>query len=222
MAHVFDTGFERPQRRLIREAIVAQLGQLRVPTLPGSTSDLYVVAVVELAAPIKFGDGDLEEHFKEAMGGRSPAIAVALGERRFAPTNTDERRWRGDLDVHVYVSSSHSRGLVERLRGGDAAAEASNNADPGLEVAMEHVFERLSGFALTDHLGAELRPDHEEFPYVADDFTVAEMVFTVQTTTDVKPRRVYTTLAEVIETTHTDVDAGDPSDVVADTELPAP
>lgn len=220
MSHTFDSGLARPQRRLIREAIVTQLNGLRVATLPGSTSNLYAVAVVELAAPIRFGDGDLEEHLKEAVVGRSPVLCVALGNRDFEAANTDERRWRGELDVHVYVVSSHARGLVERLRGGTAAAEASNAADPGLEVATEHVFERLAGLVLPGCKASELRPQREDFPYVGDDFTVVEIRFTTMVTTDVNPRRAYTVVADSVRTTHVDDDIGTPSNVIHDTELP--
>jgi len=222
MSHTFDSGLSRSQRRLIREAVVAKLGELRLASLPGSTSDLYTVAVLELAAPIKWGDGDLEDHIKKAVVGRSPVICVALGAREFMATNTDERRWRGALDVHVYVVSSHARGLLERLRGGDAAAEASNAADPGLEVAMEHVFERLAGFVLPSCKAAELRPVREDFPWLNDEFTAAEILFTTQVTTDVNPRRAYSTVAVEVDTTHTDQDAGDPSAVRHVTELPEP
>jgi hypothetical protein len=223
VAHEFDSGLTLPQRRKIREAIVARLREdLELATLPGSTGDLYVAAVVELAAPYRQGDGDLEEMLKEAAAGRSPMIAVALGARSFAASNTDERSWRGPLQVHVYVLSSHRGGLLTRVRGGDAAAEASNAADPGLETAMEHVFERLAGFAPPDCLAAELRPQSEDFPYVADDFTVAEIVFEVAVQTNVNPKRARTQVAVDILTTHSETEAGDPADLDALSTLEEP
>jgi hypothetical protein len=153
------------------------------------------------------------------VNGRSPVVCVALGDRRFDSTNTDARQFRGELDVHVYMVSSHARGLLERTRGGDAPATASNSADPGLEVVGEHVFERLAGFVLRDHRAAELRPEREEFAFVGDAFTVVEQRYSTQVTTNVNPRRSYTTTATEIDTTHTDTEAGDPSAVRHVTEL---
>jgi len=220
VAHAFDSGFARPQRRLIREAIVAQLRtDLQVSTLPGSTGELYVTAVVELAAPFVDGDGDLMQHLHDAVAGRSPVIAVALGDRSFRATNTDDRYWRGTLEVHVYVLSKHARGLLERLRGGDPASLASNAADPGLETAMEHVFERLAGFTPSSSHASELRPVRESFPYVADDFSIAELVFECDAQTDVNPNRGLTQIATEVLHTHTDDAAGDPSAVDALSEL---
>lgn len=223
MSHEFDTGFVLPQRRKLREAIIARIREdLEIPTKPTSTGELYLADVVELAAPFQQGDGDLEEMLKESIAGRSPVVAVALGSRSFRSTNTDERSWRGELQVHVYVLSSHARGLLERLRGGDEASEIDRAVDPGLETMMEHVFERLAGFTPPDCRCAELRPNREDFPYVADDFSVAEMMFDVEIQTDVNPNRARTQVVTNIHTTHEDTEAGDPSDLEARTTLEAP
>lgn len=224
MAHSFDSGLPVPQRRRIREDIVTELRRdLELATLPGSTGELYIAAIVELAAPFQPGDGDLEEHLKESIAGRSPVIAVALGARAFASSSTDHRHWRGELQVHVFVCSSHSRGLLERLRGGDTPAVASNAADPGLETAMEHVFERLAGFTPSEgsHAG-ELRPTREDFSYVGDDFTVVEMVFECDVLTDVNPHRALTQVADEVFHTHSDDVAGEPSELDVLSELEEP
>lgn len=225
MAHRFDSGLTRAQRRLIREAVIAQLGQLIVATKPesnlsGAAQDKFVVAVRALATPIKFGDTDLEDHLATVLQAGTPAICVALGDRRFDATSTDARRWQGELDVHVYAVSTHARGLVERLAG-DNVADTNDAADPGLEVLLEHIFERLAGWPLTAQRATELRPTKEEFVYVGEDYTVAEILFTTRVQTDVNPHRDKTQKALDILSTHTDVTAGDPSDVVAETDLPA-
>jgi hypothetical protein len=221
MAHAFDTALERPQRRLIREAIVAQLADMLVPTLPGSSGDKYVAAIVELGAPVTdWEDGDLVDHFRDQVGARSPAIAVALGKRDFDRVNTDARRWAGELDVFVYLMSTSQRGHLPRAAG-DVVSDADDTADPGLEVMMEHVFERLAGMPMDELKTRSLEAVSEDFVFVGDEFTVVEQRYEVTTQVSVNPARKKTIKVEVIETTHTDVAAGDPSDVVHHTELPA-
>lgn len=227
MSHRFDSGLDRAQRRTIREAVIAQLGQLVVATLPeandeGAAEDKFVVAVAPLPAPItSFEDGDQGDFFRKAVDGRSPVICVALGDRAFNRTDMDGKQWLGALDVHVYVASSHRRSLMDRLAG-DLVADDDDSKDPGLEVTCEHVFERLAGWPLPTARAQELVAVKEEFAWVADDFTVMELLFTTKVTTVTNPNRDRTVLVEVLETTHTDVVSGDPSDVVHETELAAP
>jgi hypothetical protein len=226
MAHRFDSGLARAQRRLIREAIIDQLEQLIIATKPaanadGAAEDKFVVAVLPLAAPIQFDGATLEGHLLETLQGATPAILVALGNRRYDSAGTDARQWRGALDVHVYCVTHHARSLVDRLAG-DVVSDANDAADPGLEVLLDHVFTRLAGHPLTEQRAGELRPVSEELVYTGDDYTVAEVRFTANVTSNVNKDRDRTVLVEVIKATHTDVVAGDPSDVVAESELSAP
>lgn len=221
MTHVFDSGYSLPQRRKIREAIVAQLRRdMPMASMPGSTGHLYIAAIIELPAPFVESDSDLEEMLKEAVSGRSPILAVALGPRSFEPIGTDALAWRSELSVHVYVMSSNQRGLLERLRGGDATSQTNDAADPGLETAMEHTLERLAGFTPPDCGASELRVSREDFIVVGDEFTAAELTFEMQVETYVNPNRGLTQLATEIDTTHADTEAGDPSDRETLTELP--
>lgn len=203
MAHEFDTGLVLPQRRKVREAIARRLREeLGVASLPLAQGDQYFKDVVELAAPFEVGDPDLEEMLKEAAAGRSPIAAVALGGRTFEASNSDERQWRGNLSVYVYVVSSHRGGLLTRMRGGDHASTTDQTVDPGIETALEHVFERLAGYVPPDCLAAELRPRSEGFPYVADDYTVAELAFDLALQTDVNAARKRLRVVTTILTTH--------------------
>ncbi len=227
MSHRHDSGLTRAQRSLIREAIVAQLAQLIVATKPeanaeGAPEDKFVVAVRALPQPVRLEGDSVDEHVLDALQGGSPAICVALGNRRFESSGSDGRQWLGELDVHVYAVSSHARGMVDGRLAGDTVADGDSTKDPGLEVLCEHIFERLAGWPLTAARADELRAVREEFLWVGDDFTVVEILFTTRVTTNVNPNRDRTVLVEVIETTHTDAAAGDPSDVVAETELNAP
>lgn len=221
MSQDFDTGYVLPQRRKLREAIVLRIrDELEAASLPLTQGDRYVRAVVELAAPFQVGDADLEEMLKEAAAGRSPVVAVALGGRSFEASNSDERSWRGSITVHVYVVSSHRGGLLARLRGGDYASDADQTLDPGIETALEHVFERLSGFVPPNCKASELRPRSEGFPYVADDFTVAELTFDCALQTDVNLARRRVRVVTDVLTTHTDEEL-DPHELEALSELDA-
>lgn len=203
MSHEFDTGYTLPQRRKLREAIALRLrDELEIASHPLAQGDRYLKAIVELAAPFEPGDGDLEEMMREAVAGRSPIVAIALGDRSFTASNSDERNWRGSVVVHVYVISSHRGGLLARLRGGDIAGDMDQTLDPGLETAMEHVFERLSGFVPPECRASELRPRNESFPYVGDEFTVAEIVFDVDLQTEINLARRRVRVATDVLATH--------------------
>lgn len=204
MAHRFDSGLGLSQRAAIRRAVVAAIEELRLPVSPGGGA-LYLQAVVELATPVRFTQDYDEEHFRLVVAGRSPAVAVALGDRTFSSYGSDNEEWKGALDVHVYSSSANARGAFARVAG-DVASEVSITADPGVEVIAEHIFERLSGAPLAGlHVG-EVRPVREGIVLLAEDATVFEQVFSVEVLTPVNPRRALIVKATSIDTSHTDHD----------------
>lgn len=220
MAHVFDSGQALPQRRALREAIVGRLEPLRKASLPGVGS-LYLEAVIELAAPFRAGDDELENHLKDAIQGRPLVATVALGERQFAPTGTDNREWRGDLRVQVMVVSTHARGLLAR-QAGDAVAAADTSKDPGLDTVLEHVFERLAGWDCGVAGVSELRPVSEDVAYMGADATAWELVLTAQVQTDTNPNRALTQVVVDVLATHSETEAGAPSALDALTTLEEP
>jgi len=222
MSHDFDSGLHVPQRRKIRESIVAQLREdLDFASSPQSQGAQYMRAIVELAVPLQVGDGDVEDLFRETLAGRTPAIAVALGARNFSSTGTDNREWEGVLTIHVYVVSSRAGGHMQRIRGADFASDNDATVDPGLETAMEHVFERLSGFTPPGCHCAELRPRSEDFAYIADDFSIVDMTFETDVYTDINPTRRKSRLVESIQSTIKDSTA-EPVAVLSLTTLEAP
>lgn len=200
--HRFDSGLAIPQRTAIRRAVMAGLEELRRPTLPGAGA-LYLEGIFELAVPVRFTQDADEEHFKTVVAGRSPAVAVAIGDRTFSSHGTDSNEWNGTLEVHVYSLSRNARGFLPRVAG-DEASKASLGADPGIETIAEHIFERLAGAVLRDQRASELRPVREGFVLFAEDAIVFEQVFEVSVMTDVDKNRDLIVRLTSIDTSHTD------------------
>jgi hypothetical protein len=142
MAHAYDTGLAKPQRTLIREAVMARLALLKKPTL-------YLQAVVAL--PLKIQGRSDEEGISslfEALNGAAPAVAVVLGRGDVAAAGQSAAHTRKTIELVVYVASNNSRGLVDGRLAGDPASAASNTADPGIETMAEHVSSCSSGSTL--------------------------------------------------------------------------
>lgn len=186
MPHAFDSGQTLSGRRLIRAQIVAKLAGL------SSAAGLYAEAIVELPAPFDDGDDELLEMLNETFNGRSPAIAVALGERDFRSTGEGGSEWGGDLEVHVYVALRVGRGQLEQTKG-DVVADADVTKDPGIETMLEHVFERLAGQRFNTAVGgaaaapqaANLRPVSERVAYFGPDWLVWEQRYELYAQLDV-------------------------------------
>lgn len=199
MPHTYDSGQTLSGRRLIRAQVVAKLGGL------AKSAGLYAAAIVELPAPFDASDDELAEMLALALGGQSPAIAVALGDRQFEASGGNGDEWRGDLEVHVYVATRLQRGALEQTRG-DVVADVDVTKDPGIETMLEHVFERLAGQRLRTAIGgaaaapmtAELRPQSERVVYFATDWLVWEQVYALDAQVDVDHLRgLATQLAEI-------------------------
>ncbi len=176
MAHAFDHGLAKPLRTLVRNGVVAALAPLlaTVGCFGGAAFDSdafasgpaggYLKSIGPFAVMIRGREDDVGlDHAFEVLSGRAPAVLVALGDLPFDETGATGHAWHGDLTVQVLVFSQHARSLEDRLAGGDAAATASNSADPGLEVMLEHVRELLIG----NDLGIgpavwQLRPELEQ------------------------------------------------------------
>lgn len=211
MALTFDSGLPKPQYTLIREAITAALADLRRPTK-------YLTAVVDLAAPVHFGSGDAV-NLADAVKGRTPAVAVAIGSRDFESGGTDNTEWHGPVEVHVYCCTTHARGLVEGRLVTDTVALADDTKDPGLDAIGEHVFTRLAGLPLDDVYGGCLRARRYDVAYVGGDLTVVELLFQVDLQTNTNPDRAATTVVTEILATHAEAAVGDPAATDALTEL---
>jgi hypothetical protein len=173
VAHSFDTGLAKPQRALVRDAVLARLAPLRrtaggaggaggelwggvwagswdvpwfgEPAEGDAPPSLYVNALKGIPSRL---DRDDVDYILHTVGGQFPAILVALGRKTYRPAGLSGPRdqYQGTLEVFVYVASDNARSPDLARVAGDAAAAASNERDPGTETMLEHVEELLLGY----------------------------------------------------------------------------
>lgn len=139
MAHQFDTGMTLPQRTVLRRGVVALLAPLARPAG-------YLQALIGWGRAID-GETDhvgLDELYR-ALNGRSPAVVVALADRQPTDRAIGGFASKSMIELRVYFFSNHERDLLRGRLEIDAAGLASDVANPGLDVAMEHVEELLVG-----------------------------------------------------------------------------
>lgn len=207
VAHAFDTGAATSGRTLLRAAICERLEQLTV------AEGLYLAAVVPLPAPFTDDEGAFEHMLKDIVGGRAPAVAIALGDGKISSGGAgyaDE--WYAEVEVYAYAISMISSSTMLRLTG-DALSASALAKDPGIETMLEHVLERLAGFKLTaTGLSCnELRPLTIEPSFYFDpEVTIGRLSLTVRMRADVNRLRGFTQLLLGIDATHgeDDADAG--------------
>lgn len=183
MSHAFDTGLDLPVRSLIRAAVLALLA----PKLRPSS---YLAAIVPFPRVIADRhDEDGIDHAMEVLGGRAPAVLVAVGDARFTSTSTTPYRYQGEHDVQVVALSNSGRGLVDRLTL-DAVAEGDDTADPGIDVMLNHVGDLLTGRNLD--AGAGIQPPRlVSVTHLETDkkLTLWAINFTVSAPASVRPTR---------------------------------
>lgn len=140
MAHEFDTGLALPQRTLIRNGVITLLsGLLRA-------NGGYLQGVVKFGGVIRsYLDDRGIDQLWHALMGRTPAIAVALGDRSGKPAGIGGQRGVGELELLIYFHTAHGRDYVTGRLEPDVAALASDAKNPGLDVMMEHAEELLVG-----------------------------------------------------------------------------
>lgn len=140
MAHAFDTGLARPQRTLVRNGAVTLLsGLLR-------TNGGYLRAVLPWGGVIRgFTDVKGVDDLWKALLGRAPAIAIAVNDRTSEPAGIGGFNFKSELELVAYHYSNHPRSLTAGRMEIDAAGLASDTADPGLDVMLEHAEELLVG-----------------------------------------------------------------------------
>lgn len=161
MPHIFDTALTTPQRTLVMNgAVLALSAKLRsVDPVNG-----YLAAVSRYGSVVRsWADTDGVSDLFNTLMGQAPAIAVALGDKVSKAPALGGYQFQQELELLVYFLSNHSRGLVDGRMIIDNVAAASNTADPGLHVMMEHAEELLIGL----RCGAsttikQIRPDREE------------------------------------------------------------
>jgi hypothetical protein len=199
MAHTFDTGLPKPQRTLVRAAIVARLA----PLLIGA--GMYMRGIKQLPRPYhgeSKGDLDGLAMLKVELNGLAPSIGIALGDEDFTQDGTSADELLGDLEIFVYVVSTHNRGFIDGRLAIDVAGAASNTADPGVEVANEHVRERLAGQELAIGRTLELRLRSCKIVATYDEMTVFEQRYAISLETTINKARAATQLITELEAQH--------------------
>lgn len=196
MPHAFDTGLLGAQRTLVRNAIVARLA----PLLKANGG--YLHAIKKMACRYR-GDEQTAELIERTFQGREPAIGVALGKMTFESADLDARTQLGELEVVIYVFGANQRdpAHVEGRLAIDVAGNASNLADPGIEIVLEHVQQLLLGQELGVDGVQELRPVDEDEVATAEPGSVWEQKYTVKLERAIKPWR-NNTLITSLEARH--------------------
>jgi hypothetical protein len=184
MTWTYDSGLPSPMRTLVRNAVIAKLQPL---TRAGGG---WLEAVIPIGFSIKGPHDELGiDLLWSELGGRAPAIAVATTSLKPDDGGAPDTS-RGHLTFELYLVSSHRRGLTDGRTPGDAAAAASNAADPGLDAALELAWMYLLGVDLG--IGPQVADPRfvEEDEIVADnDKTIWQQTWRVWLTRDVDQLR---------------------------------
>lgn len=234
MAHQFDTGLAMPQRTLIRRGVVELLSGLK------RSNGGYLKDVVSFGGVVRsFTDEVGIDLLWTTLQGRTPAIAVALGDRITAAGGIGGTRGIGELELLVYFYSQHARDIMAGRHEKDVVAVADDSKDPGLDVMMEHAEElligqRLGATAVTNPVGEVNRATasikqivfgREEELRTEHGFTLWVQRYQVTVTRSInKLRDVSQLITELNTKTRTsDAEMDPPADPVAEatTETPA-
>jgi len=195
MSHLFATTAAKPQRTQIQQAAIGLLAELRRPVG-------YLVDVIPWGAVVRnHGDDEGVAMLVDAIGGRAPAIAVALGDRTSEPLGIGGYSARSELELLLYFASGNARNQQIGRQEIDAVGLASNSADPGLHVMMEHAVELLLGqWPGTPKYGSvkQIRIEREEELATTSSITLWLQTYKVTTTTTVSEWRTATQLLTAI------------------------
>jgi hypothetical protein len=199
--HHFDSGLHRPQRSVIRQALIDRLGS--TPTGNGrpllKSVGGYLAKIAPLPRPLK---GDSEEEIALlyiALQGAAPALAVALGRMDFEPAGMGCEEFTGELEVAVYSASQNARAFVDGRLSPDVVAAGDPTADPGIETMLEHVREILCGQEV-DIIGvSEMRPKYEDELALGSYITIWEQRFTAIVNVSIDPQRANSDLVTSID-----------------------
>lgn len=200
MAHAFDTKLALPQRTIVRRGAIALLsGLLRA-------NGGYLAAVVPFGAVVR-SHTDIDglanglDALEKTIGGQLPAVAIALGERASEPAGIGTHKHQSELELLAYIVSDHKRDLVDGRLELDVVASASDLADPGLDVMMEHVEELLVG----QRCGASttvkhIRPDREDELLTRPELTIWVQTYKLTLTRSLNQFRGVTQLLDEVRT----------------------
>ncbi len=227
MAHAFDTGLARAQRTLIRDGVVTLLS----PLLRANGG--YLAGVIPFGGVVRgYTDEVGIDLLKAALNGRAPSIAIGLGDRSSESAGVGGFNFKATLELVLYHYANHGRSLTEGRTKIDAAAIASDVADPGLDVMLEHAEElvlgQLVGGALAQNVVGEkthraltihrIVPTREEELATEAGVTLWAQRYNIMVTRTINPARGVSQMIEEIRTIVRPSDAAaaelDPPEVV--------
>ncbi len=213
MAHRFDSGEFFSLRMLARRGVASALSSSSIHTSNGG----YLPVVAELASPLVLSDADALRLVAKVMDGRSPSVGIALGSERFRSDSTDGTRWRSDLSIYVYTFTRSSRDPMAGLVGDDVTRLLAAK-DPGAEVVLQHIIERVAGLQMKGPFGA-LRIESCEPAYFDGEWHVWEMLFRVPVQYDLRPNRDVVGVAKEVLIDHELAGATTPAQAITELEL---
>ena len=194
MAHAFDTGLSGAQRTLIRSGAVTLLsGLLRA-------NGGYLQAVEPYGGIIRgFADNpETVDQLWEKLSGRAPSILIALGDCALEAAGIGGFNFKGSLELIAYHFSNHARSYLNR-HAPDVVSAASDTADPGLDVMMEHARQLLVGQRAGAGSNATIKqvvPVREEEIRTEAAFTLWAQRYSVTVAVTIDPHRGLTQLLE--------------------------
>lgn len=192
MAHSFDTGAAQPQRTRIRNAAVSLLAGLKRPTG-------YLVEVMPTRLIVRtWQDRDGVATLFGTIN-RFPSIGVAVGDRVSNVKAIGGYQEQGDIELLLYFASNNARAGVEGRQAIDTAGLASDTADPGLDVMMDHAKELLIGRYSDAGLDIkQIRPSREEQLVTEAPVEIWLQTYMVTTLVQISEFRTVTQLLESI------------------------
>lgn len=195
MAHAFDTKLVVPQRTAILNGVIALLQPLLI------ANGGYLASVIPFGAVVRsYTDEDGLKMLYEALGGQTPAVAVALGSRaKGQAIGNGGFSWTSGLELLLYFATNNMRDpAVGRLLI-DAAGVAANASDPGLHVMMEHAEELVVGKRCGNSTTIkQVIFDREEELATLDEVTLWLQTYQVLTTRNINPDRGVTQMLKEI------------------------
>ncbi len=139
MAHAFDTEAAAPQRTRIQRGAIQLLSGLK------RSNGGYLMEVLPFGGVVRsYSDEEGAAQIVELLS-KAPSIAIGLGDRSNIMVGMGGYQSKGELDLLVYFSSNNARNAQIGRQEIDAVGTASDTADPGLHVMMEHAVELLIG-----------------------------------------------------------------------------
>jgi hypothetical protein len=209
MTRTFDTGLAEPLRTLIRNAIVERLAVLT--RAQGAFAQGIVPMPFALKSQLRGMDETELGFFLDALNGRTPAYGVALGDTKVVKRSAGSRV--GELEVEIYSFCSHQRNLVLGRLEADGPAMLFDIKDPGIDVMLELMRERLDEQQLdVETIGGkakEMRFEGEYELLTNRNQSIWGSMFSIQVELPANPNRDIVEYLTTLDTKHR-IGAGSP------------